>query len=91
MTRLSDAPHIHPTASVSDSTLGRYTEVGAGCHVAHSTLGDYSYCVENTQIAYATIGKFANIAAHVRSTTSSCSSIGVNMMPLAPSNMPVLM
>jgi len=66
MTRLSDAPYIHPTAHVSDSTLGRYTEVGAGCHVAHSTMGDYSYCVENTQIAYATIGKFSNIAAHVR-------------------------
>lgn len=66
MTRLSETPFIHPTAQVTESVLGRYTEIGAGCHVAHSTLGDYSYCVENTQIAYATIGKFANIAAHVR-------------------------
>jgi len=66
MTRLSETPLIHPTAKVTESTLGRYTEVGAGCSIAHSTLGDYSYCVENTQIAYATIGKFANIAAHVR-------------------------
>lgn len=66
MTRLSEAPLIHPTALVADSTLGKYTEVGAGCSVAHSSLGDYSYCVENTQIAYATIGKFSNIAAHVR-------------------------
>jgi len=66
MTRLSETPWIDPTASVKNSTLGRYTEVGAGCHVANSTLGDYSYCVENTQIAYARIGKFANIAAHVR-------------------------
>ena len=66
MTRLSETPWIDPTATVSDSVLGKYTEVGAGCHVAHSTLGDYSYCVENTQIAYAQIGKFANIAAHVR-------------------------
>lgn len=64
--KLSDTPFIHPTASVNDSTLGRYTEIGAGCHVNHSSLGDYSYCVEHTQIAYATIGKFANIAAHVR-------------------------
>lgn len=64
--KLSEVPHIHPTASVTDSQLGRYTEVGAGCHVAHSKMGDYSYCVENTQIAYATIGKFSNIAAHVR-------------------------
>ena len=66
MTRLSDTPFIHPTAEVRNSTLGRYTEIGAGCHVNNSTIGDYSYCVEGTQIAYATIGKFANIAAHVR-------------------------
>ena len=66
MTRLSETASIDPTATVKNSTLGRYTEIGAGCHVSNSTLGDYSYCVENTQIAYATIGKFANIAAHVR-------------------------
>ncbi|WP_375451317.1 acetyltransferase [uncultured Devosia sp.] len=66
MTKLGTEPHIHPTAKVAHSTLGRYTEVGAGCSVSHSSLGDYSYCVGNTQIAYAQIGKFANIAAHVR-------------------------
>ena len=66
MTRLSDTPFIHPTAEVKNSVLGRYTEIGAGCHINNSTRGDYSYCVEGTQIAYATIGKFANIAAHVR-------------------------
>ena len=66
MTRLSDAPLIHETARVTDSVLGRYTEVGARTHIAHSTLGDYSYAVGDTQIAYATIGKFANIASHVR-------------------------
>jgi phosphonate metabolism protein (transferase hexapeptide repeat family) len=65
-TRLSEQPNIHPTAEVTGSTLGRYTEVGAGSTVSRSTLGDYSYCVENTQIAYARIGKFANIASHVR-------------------------
>lgn len=64
--KLSETPFIHPTAQVSDSVLGKYTEIGANCHVGHSSLGDYSYCVENTQIAYAEIGKFANIAAHVR-------------------------
>jgi phosphonate metabolism protein (transferase hexapeptide repeat family) len=66
MTKLSETPLVHPTAQVTGSTLGKYTEVGAGCSVAHSSLGDYSYCVENTQIAYARIGKFSNIAAHVR-------------------------
>lgn len=64
--KLTETPFVHPTASATDSTLGRYTEVGAGSSVAHSRLGDYSYCVENTQIAYAEIGKFANIASHVR-------------------------
>lgn len=66
MTRLSETPLVHSSAKIVDSTLGRYTEVGANCTVAHSILGDYSYCVENTQIAYAAIGKFANIASHVR-------------------------
>ncbi|MGV8854252.1 MAG: DapH/DapD/GlmU-related protein [Devosia sp.] len=66
MTRLTEKPNVHPTANVVGSTLGRYTEVGAGSTVSRSSLGDYSYCVENTQIAYASIGKFANIASHVR-------------------------
>jgi phosphonate metabolism protein (transferase hexapeptide repeat family) len=64
--KLSESPLVHDTAHVKDSVLGRYTEVGAHCHVNRSTLGDYSYCVEGTQIAYAEIGKFANIAANVR-------------------------
>jgi phosphonate metabolism protein (transferase hexapeptide repeat family) len=66
VTRLNETPWINPTATVKRSSLGKYTEIGAGCHVSDATLGDYSYCVENTQIAYAQIGKFANIAAHVR-------------------------
>ena len=53
MTRLSETPFIDPTATVKDCVLGKYTEIGAGCHVAHSEIGDYSYCVEGTQIAYA--------------------------------------
>lgn len=64
--KLSETPVVDPTASVNNSVLGKYTEVGANCHVNRSTLGDYSYCVEGTQIAYAEIGKFANIAANVR-------------------------
>lgn len=66
MKQLGLEPFIHPTARVSQSVLGRYTEIGAGCSVSFSTLGDYSYCVGHTQIAYAEIGKFSNIAAHVR-------------------------
>lgn len=66
MSKLSKNPTIHQTAKVVDSTLGRYTEIGAGCTVAHSSMDDYSYCVGGAQIAYSTIGKFANIAANVR-------------------------
>lgn len=66
MKKLSETPFVHETARVTQSTLGRYTEVGAHCHVAYSVVGDYSYCVGGTQIAYSTIGKFSNIAAHVR-------------------------
>lgn len=66
MKKLSENPAVHETAVVKQSSLGRYTEVGAFCHVAYSTLGDYSYCVDGTQIAYSNIGKFCNIAANVR-------------------------
>ena len=66
MKKLGLEPFIHPTAKVHQSTLGRYTEVGAGCSISHSSMGDYSYCVGGTQIAYSTIGKFSNIAANVR-------------------------
>ena len=66
MKKLSEEPSVHETAKVKESVLGRYTEVGAFCHVAHSSLGDYSYCVSGTQIAYSTVGKFSNIAANVR-------------------------
>ena len=66
MKKLGETPFIHETAKVTQSTLGRYTEVGAHCHLAWSSMGDYSYCVGGTQIAYARIGKFSNIAANVR-------------------------
>lgn len=64
--KLSETAVVHPTAEVHDSTLGRYTEVGANCHINRSTLGDYSYLVDGAQVAYAQIGKFANVAANVR-------------------------
>ena len=40
--KLSETPFVHPTATVSDSVLGRYTEIGEGCSVSHASLGDYS-------------------------------------------------
>lgn len=63
---LSTKPTIHPTADVTDSTLGAWTEVGARTSVAETTMGDYSYVVNDSSIIYATIGKFCSIAAHTR-------------------------
>jgi len=64
--KLSEEPTIHPTAAVSESTLGRYTEVGERCRIDEVEFGDYSYIERDGSIWCATIGKFANLAASVR-------------------------
>jgi phosphonate metabolism protein (transferase hexapeptide repeat family) len=64
--RLSTSPTIHPTARVSDSTLGAWTEVGARTTISETVMGDYSYVVNDSSIIYATIGRFCSIAAQTR-------------------------
>ncbi|MEP7454854.1 DapH/DapD/GlmU-related protein [Phyllobacterium sp. SB3] len=66
MSRLSEAPFIHETATVQASELGRYTEVSERCRISETTLGDYSYIMQDGAVWCAKIGKFANIAASVR-------------------------
>ena len=66
MTKLSEAPLIHPTATVADSHLGQYTEIGEACRISELEMDDYSYIERGSQVWCATIGKFANIAAAVR-------------------------
>lgn len=66
MKQLSESPFIHPTAEVSGSTLGRYTEIAERCRVHETTLGDYSYIMQDGGVWCAEIGKFSNIAASVR-------------------------
>jgi phosphonate metabolism protein (transferase hexapeptide repeat family) len=66
MTKLSEKPLVHPTADVTGSTLGRYTEIAEGCRIQDTTVGDYSYLMQNCSAWCATIGKFSNIAATVR-------------------------
>jgi phosphonate metabolism protein (transferase hexapeptide repeat family) len=63
---LGEAPDIHRTASVRDTTFGKYCEVGARTKVAESSFGDFSYVVNDSDIIYTTIGKFCSIAAHTR-------------------------
>jgi phosphonate metabolism protein (transferase hexapeptide repeat family) len=59
-------PTIHPTASIRDSILGEWTDVGRNCSINESTVGDYTYFAGDVQVAYATIGKYCSIASHVR-------------------------
>ena len=59
-------PVVDPTASVRDSHLGIYTEIGARTKVAETIMGDYSYIVNDGDLIYSTIGKFCSIAAQVR-------------------------
>lgn len=61
-----DAPFVHDGCTITDSTFGTYTEIGAGSRIAYSEIGDYSYCDRFTDIANASVGRFANIASFVR-------------------------
>lgn len=63
---LSTTPLIDPSATVTGSMLGAYTEVGARTKLLEVSLGDYSYVVNDSDIAYASIGKFTSIAAMTR-------------------------
>jgi phosphonate metabolism protein (transferase hexapeptide repeat family) len=64
--KLSTTPVVHPTAELTRTTLGVYTEVGERTKLLEVELGDYSYVVNDSDIAYATIGKFTSIAAMTR-------------------------
>lgn len=63
---LGEEPLIHPGASVTRCTLGRYVEIGEGSVLDEVDFGDYSYTAAYADIAYATIGKFCSIAAMTR-------------------------
>ena len=76
MKKLSETPLVHPTAQVTNSTLGRYTEIGERSRFHDSELGDYSYLVQDCGVWAARIGKFSNIAAAMQvpaATASPCS------------------
>ncbi|MEJ6782316.1 DapH/DapD/GlmU-related protein [Aminobacter sp. Piv2-1] len=64
--KLSEQPWIHPTAEVTQSTLGRWTEVSERTRISESSLGDYSYVMQDCSLWCTTVGKFSNIAASVR-------------------------
>lgn len=66
MPELGLEPFVHPDCEITESTFGRYCEIGQGSRVQHTVMGDYSYCDRYCDIANAEIGKFANIASFVR-------------------------
>jgi phosphonate metabolism protein (transferase hexapeptide repeat family) len=66
ITRLSEEPLIHATASVTASTIGRFTEIAEHCKVSEAVIGDYSYMMQECEVWAARIGKFVNMASHVR-------------------------
>jgi len=64
--RLSETPLVHPTARVTGSSLGRYTEVAERCVITETILGDYSYIMQDSETWATDIGKFVNVASHAR-------------------------
>ena len=62
----SGEPCIDPTAVVKDSTLGRWTRIGARALIQETVFGDYSYVSNDCDIIYSRMGKFCSIASHVR-------------------------
>lgn len=65
-TPLGQSPLVHPTASITDSVLGRYTEVGRDTTLIEATLGDYSYVMDRCHLMHAHVGRFVSIANHAR-------------------------
>jgi len=59
-------PFVDPTACVTASELGPYTEIGARTIVGETVLGAYSYVAQDAEIIYTRIGKFVSIASHTR-------------------------
>lgn len=64
--KLGLEPVIDPSANISLSQFGRYTEIGARTKFVESVLDDYSYIASDSDVIYTTIGKFCSIAAMVR-------------------------
>lgn len=60
------APRIHPSASVSRSTVADYVDIGPNWTVSESRLQDYSYLAGcDGMVIHADVGKFCSIATHV--------------------------
>ncbi|UWQ90361.1 chloramphenicol acetyltransferase [Rhodobacteraceae bacterium M382] len=67
MSRLcAQSPVLHSGCQITETTFGRYVEIGQGSRLSFSEIGDYSYCDRFADIANASVGKFCNIASFAR-------------------------
>lgn len=58
-------PRIHPSATLHEARLGRFTAIAERVVLRETEIGDYAYVERNTEVIYATIGKFTAIASGV--------------------------
>jgi phosphonate metabolism protein (transferase hexapeptide repeat family) len=63
---LTQQPEVAETVSLTNVTLGAFTQIKSNCVLEDVTLGDYSYLAGYNQINYAEIGKFTSVATFVR-------------------------
>lgn len=62
--KLTKSPHIHPSATVVDCSLGEYTDIGPNCKMYESEMGAYSYLAGDVSVIWSSIGNFCSIASH---------------------------
>ena len=63
---LTEQPTVDPSAKVTGSSLGVWTQLAHDVKFYQSTLGDYSYVMQHSQVMQTQIGKFCSIASFVR-------------------------
>jgi phosphonate metabolism protein (transferase hexapeptide repeat family) len=63
---LGPEPTLHDPISITESELGRWTEVRRHTRLNDSKIGDYTYLMERVQLDHTTIGKFGSVASDVR-------------------------
>jgi phosphonate metabolism protein (transferase hexapeptide repeat family) len=59
-------PVVHPSATLRNARLGRFTEIKERVAFSDSELGDYSYVERHAEVIYSRIGKFCAIASGAR-------------------------
>jgi phosphonate metabolism protein (transferase hexapeptide repeat family) len=63
---LTERPTIHPTATVLNSCIGAWTDIGPECTIDESSIGDYTYTMKDVSVIYTEVGKFCSLASQVR-------------------------